>query len=295
MSVILAVDLGGTDVKFGIVDQHGKLLEKGKTKTPTSLEDLISHIHDKVQYFSEYMIEGIAISAPGAVTETGVIEGASAIPYIHGPNIIELLEKKTGLRVEIENDANCSALAEIWKGTAEGKKDIAVVVIGTGVGGALIKNGRIHKGVHLHGGEFGYMVLNPTNLGKGQNTFSELASTSSIIRRAASYKKVDVSTLTGEKVFDLASEGDQACVQAIDEFYHMLAIGLYNIQYAYDPELILIGGGISNREDILQAINEKLALVLEKIDIATIKPQIDRCHFFSDANLIGAAYHYQQQ
>ncbi|MFB1049977.1 ROK family protein [Paraliobacillus sp. JSM ZJ581] len=295
MAVIFAVDLGGTHVKSAIIDKQCQLYEKDKTKTPDSLEDLTSYIREKVRRYAAYEIEGIAISSPGAVTEAGVILGASAIPYIHGPNIKEHFEKEISLPVQIENDANCSALAELWKGEAEGKKNVAVVVIGTGVGGALIKDGSIHKGIHLHAGEFGYMILNPANLGSGQNTFSELASTSSIIRRAAAYKNVDRSTLTGEKVFQLAEAGDEACIRAIDEFYHMLAIGLYNIQYAYDPELILIGGGISNREDILKGIDEKLAKVVKQIKIATVTPEVDRCQFSSDANLIGAVYHYLYQ
>src|SRR5699024_1216495 len=113
---------------------------------------------------------GIAISAPGAVTDGGMINGGSAIPYIHGPNIKAMIETRTGLTVHIENDANCVALAEIWKGAAKTKKDVAVVVIGTGIGGALVKDGVIHKGGNLHGGEFGYMILNPNVIGSGQSS-----------------------------------------------------------------------------------------------------------------------------
>ena len=101
----------------------------------------------------------MALSLPGAVdSETGIIGGSSALDYIHGPNIKEELEKRLQVRVEMENDANCAALAEVWKGAASDVNDCCFIVSGTGIGGAVVKNKRIHKGQHLHGGEFGYMI-----------------------------------------------------------------------------------------------------------------------------------------
>src|SRR5699024_6117893 len=146
-------------------------------------------------------------------------------------------------------------------------------VIGTGIGGALIKNGFIEKGRHLHGGEFGYMILDPNNLGSGMNTFSALASTYSIIKRVAARTGVPSSSLNGEVIFSKAERGDKICQQAISEFYHMLAIGLYNIQYTYDPELILIGGGISVREELLERLTTEIESITSLIDVATMIPK----------------------
>src|SRR5699024_9209694 len=166
------MDIGGTYIKYGIVSKEGEILKQAKIKTPASLELLTDFLQEQITQYEELI--GIAISSPGAVATDGVIHGASAIPYIHGPNIKELFEKKTGLPVAIENDANCAALAEVWQGSAKNKKDIAVVVIGTGIGGALVKDGMVDKGSNLHAGEFGYMILDPRALGNGMNTFSEL-------------------------------------------------------------------------------------------------------------------------
>src|SRR5690625_616432 len=165
MENILAFDLGGTHIKYGLVTQDGNVINKGHAQTPKTLEALLTFIQNELQNQSPKEIKGIALSSPGSVADNGVIHGSSAIPYIHGPNLKQLIEQKTGLTVHIENDANCVALAEVWMGSAAEKKDVAVVVIGTGIGGSLVKNGIIHKGSHLHGGEFGYMILQPHHLG----------------------------------------------------------------------------------------------------------------------------------
>jgi len=294
MENILAFDFGGTNIKYGLINQHAHILNQEHTSTPDSLEDLIVLIQDQLRKNSNKEITGIAISSPGSVADNGVIYGSSAIPYLHGPNIKKLIESRVRLTVHIENDANCAALAEIWQGSAVGKENIAVVVIGTGIGGALVRNGIIEKGSHLHGGEFGYMILDSNNLGNGMNTFSELASTYSIIKRVAAHKGVPSSSLKGEMIFSKAEQGDKICQQAIAEFYHMLAIGLYNIQYTYDPELILIGGGISVREGLLERLTKEMEAITSLIDVATVIPKVEKCYFKANANLIGAVYHYRQ-
>src|SRR5699024_8196961 len=105
-------------------------------------------------------------------------------------------------------------------------------------------------------------VLNPVNMGSGMNSFSETASSYSIIKRVAKEKGVHPSSLTGESIFDAANQGDVICTQAIAEFYQMLAVGLYNIQYVYDPELILIGGGISNRKELISRLNDEIEAIV---------------------------------
>lgn len=288
MDKVFTIDLGGTHTKIAVIDQNGNMTEKQTTNTPDSLYDLLDYIQNEVSYSDTFA--GISISAPGAVSNNGIIYGASAIPYIHGPNLKELIHKRTGLPVEIENDANCAAMAEIWKGNAKGKKNIIVMVLGTGVGGSIIKDGNIHKGANLHAGEFGCMVLNSNSLENKMEIFSNVASTSSIIRRVAKAKSIDPDTLSGENIFALAEKGDAICNQSIQEFYYMLALGIYNLQYMYDPELILIGGGISERENLTTCVKKELEQIVQNIDEATIQPELKRCFFVSDANLVGAAY-----
>lgn len=294
MRNIIALDIGGTSSKYGVINADGQILDRSQTVTAKGLPGIITSIRHKLKEYEAYHIEGIAISVPGAVNEMGVVYGASAIPFVHGVNVKEYIEREINLPVTIENDANCAAISEIWRGNAKGKKDVILVILGTGVGGAIIKDGMIHRGANLFGGEFGFMILNPEDIGNKQNTFSEIASTSSIIRRVAENKGVEMATLTGEEIFTAAEAGDKDCMEAIDEFYKMLAIGIYNLQYMYDPEVILIGGGISVREDLLGRLEKEIAQIVKGIEISVITPVVDYCHFRADANLIGAAYHYYQ-
>ncbi|WP_077624431.1 ROK family protein [Sediminibacillus massiliensis] len=287
MENYMAFDIGGTYMKHGIVNEQAEINDAGKVPTPKSMEDFLDTIC-KIIDGKSCSLAGVAVSAPGAVSEEGIIYGSSALPYIHGPNVKKLLEEKTGLPVFMENDANCAALAEVWKGAAKNMKDALLVVIGTGIGGAVIKNRKLHKGANLHGGEFGYMVVDTGE--NGYKTWSNTAATSSIIRRVAKTKGQKESELSGEQIFDLADQGDEICLKAIEEFYHMLAVGIYNLQYVYDPEVILIGGGVSARNDLIDHINEKLSIILSKVDIATVRPKIDVCHYRQHANLLGAVF-----
>lgn len=287
MDKYLAIDIGGTHMKYGVIGRNAEMMESGIIETPVTLDELLFRIEEYAQLHKESI--GIAVSMPGAVSREGVVYGSSAISYLHGPNIKQLIENRTELPVYIENDANCAGYAEIWAGSAKGKKEVIVMVIGTGIGGAIIKNGRLHKGANLHEGEFGFMLLN-TNMEMRNDGWRMMDSTVSMVKKIANIKQIDKDSLSGEAVFKWAASGDQDCIDAIDEFYHLLAIGIFNLQYIYDPEIILIGGGISARKNLIHNINEKLNTILEAIPGAKIRPRIEVCKFRQNANLLGAVY-----
>lgn len=287
MEYYLAADIGGTFVKFGLADEDGRIHESGREPVPQNLPGLLALISRLNSQYPD--AAGLAVSSPGAVGPDGVVYGSSALPYLHGPNMGELFEKTVNKPVFLENDANCAALAELWKGAGRKKKDFMVMVIGTGIGGAVIKDRQLHKGARLHGGEFGYMLLDSHFTGN-DDIWSRRASTAALIRNAARRKQLQPDQLTGERIFELAEDGDQDCLAALDEFYSLLAAGIYNLQYIYDPEIILIGGGISARSELIPAIDAKLGRIMDTISLAKIKPAIAACQFRQDANLIGAVY-----
>jgi predicted NBD/HSP70 family sugar kinase len=287
MSRYLAFDIGGTFIKYGLVTEKAEILENNKVKTPGTLDELLSIIKNLIVTYSD--VKGIAISSPGAVSDEGVISGSSAIRYLHGPNIKKLVKELTSLPVYLENDANCAGYAELWNGAAKGKKDVLVMVIGTGIGGSVFKNGQLHKGAHLHGGEFGYMLVT-SDVQDSNDVWSRVASTAALVREVAKRKQIDAESISGEQIFQLAESGDNDCIEAINRFYHLLAVGIYNLQYIYDPEVIVIGGGISARDELIDGINEKLDHILARVDLAKIKPEIVACKYRQNANLLGAVY-----
>lgn len=292
MKKYVAIDIGGSSIKHALMTENGDILEKGSIKTEgNDINLFIESIGKVVDLYKENNeVNGLACSSPGAVdVYTGFVGGGSAVDCIHGPNIKELLENRTGLKVSIENDANCAGLAEGWIGATKGIKNYACVVVGTGIGGCIVINGEILRGKHLHGGEFGYMFTRDSK-SKIDNNWSEVASTNALVNRVSKLKGIDKSKLDGKKVFELAESGDEEIKLEIDSWYMDLARGIYNIQYIVDPEKIVLGGAISNREGFEDKINEKLALL--KGGLATLDIKVEKCKFENDSNLIGALYHF---
>jgi len=284
---LLVIDIGGSSVKHAVWEKE-ELVEKGSFVTPKTWEEMKQELQNLKKKMEEtYEIEGVAFSAPGAVNqEKRTIEGASAVPYVHHFPIYTELEELLGCPISMENDANCAGLAEVWRGAAKGLKNVLFVVIGSGIGGAVIVDGKIQHGKHLFGGEFGFMLLNENH------TFSQLGTAVHMARRYSKRMNLDTE-LSGKEVFELAEQGDHIAAEEVETFYHYLAQGIYNLQYSYDPEKIIIGGGVSSKEGLLSELTEHLEKIVEKVGIAPFVPEVELCKYKNDANLIGAVYNYQ--
>ncbi|WP_192987943.1 ROK family protein [Carnobacterium mobile] len=287
---LLAIDIGGTSIKHSIWE-NDELCYKDSIKTPTTWEEMKrSLIKIKETAEETFTIDGVAFSSPGAVNqEKRIIEGASALPYLHNFPVYDELEAVFNCPVSFENDANCAALAEIWKGAAKGLKNVLFVVVGTGIGGSVIVDGQIQHGKHLFGGEFGFMLMTENA------TFSDLATAVNMAARYAERKGCERGTFSGKEVFQLAEEGDLIAQEEVATFYTYLARGIYNLQYSFDPEIILIGGGISSKAGLVERLDEEFGKILQTVKIAPFKPIIKTCDFKNDANLIGAVFNYLQQ
>lgn len=293
MKTYIGIDVGGSSIKAALVDEKGGLSHPQKIKTPENLETFYQIVDELVKNYQKLSNPvGIALSMPGAVDcETGIIGGASAIPYIHGPNIKAELEARCQLRTEMENDANCAALAEVWIGNANDVNDSMFVVIGSGIGGAVIKDKKVHRGIHLHGGEYGYAIQAFDEENSSFQTWSDMGSTIALVNRVAKEKRISPETLEGTWIFEHVND-DETCRKHVNKFYYSLAVGIYNLQYIYDPEVIVIGGGVSAQPDLVEQINQRMDIILEKIEIAHVRPVIRTCKYHNDANIIGAVYHW---
>ncbi|MDU4938798.1 MAG: ROK family protein [Clostridium sp.] len=293
MSNYIVFDIGGSSVKWSIMSKIGDILTKDKIKVADSVDQFFEELSKIVNINKDnFNLKGIAISSPGAVDSiTGIVGGASAIPYIHGPNFKEILKEKTGLDVAIENDANCAALGECWLGAAKEENDCAFVVCGSGIGGAIVKDKKVHTGIHKHGGEFGYCIVDYDKDGEEKYlTWSRVGSTSALARAISQRKGLEEKDIDGLKVFQLYDEGDIIAVEEVNKYFRYMAIGIYNIQYTYDPEVIVLGGAISEREGYIESINEKLDKIMSNNTDGKIKPIIKKCVYGNDANMIGALY-----
>lgn len=289
--MLVCFDIGGSAIKMALINEGNELLEKKSLEVKNDIDYLFGVMSEQVNHYKTlYPIEGIAISAPGAVdVESGIIYGTSAIPVIHGPNFKTELQARTGLAVAIENDANCAALAEMYYGAAKDNQDVCVFVIGTGVGGTIVKDKKVHHGNALHGGEFGYMLI-PTKEGYG--TLSHVGAVGALVRRGKEIFQDEA--INGRKIFELASH-DERAKTLVDEFYTYLAMGTINIQYIYNPEKILFGGAVSEREDFIERIKEKMQEIQDRnYGNAQIWTPMETCQFKNDANLLGAKVNFLQ-
>lgn len=294
--VYLALDFGGSAVKGAITDTHANIIEKFSLPSRVNSFDAWFALFDPIfaQLQQRYCIEGIAISACGAVEiEKGLVYGASSLRYIHGVDVKQLFSQRYHVPIEIENDACCAALAERSFGNQCDSTNICLVVIGSGVGGALILNGQLCKGHQLYGGEFGYAIINFEN-GSPQ-VVSELASTQALIVQAARALNIPRQSLNGKKVFELYNSGDTAIMAVVDKWVGYLATALFNLQYTLDPEYIVLGGGISQQPKLIPLIEDKFYQYTQAMPYCHITPQVVASKFGNDANLIGAVVHFIQR
>lgn len=297
MRNFMVFDVGGTSTKWSVINELGDFKESSKFECPDTVEEFF---HELIKISNEmkekYEVKGIAISAPGAVDgNIGIIGGITAIPYIHGPNFKEIISKGTNLSVELENDANCAALGECWLGAGKYNKDLAFVVCGTGIGGAIVKDKKVHVGVHKHGGEFGYCSINFDLDNLKALNWSHVGSTIALARNVAQLKGLDEDSINGVEVFEMCSKGDKIAIQEVNKYYFNMAIGIYNIQYIFDPEVIILGGAISERPEYIDEINKRIDIMMNSDLEGTIKPVIKTCKFGNDANKLGALYNYLQR
>lgn len=287
---ILLFDWGGSAIKYGIW-QQGALTDTAAIKTPASWPEMKTLLLNICQQFQQrYDIEGVSVSAPGSVDDRrGVIGGLSAIPYIHHFAIVDELTALFALPVCIENDANSAGIAEAALGAGRDYQHVLFVIVGSGVGGAIVENKVLRRGSHRYAGEFGLMTLHD-----GQ-TFSELATAVAMARRYAQRMSLAADSVSGADVFRLAEEGDDIARQEVALFYHWMAVGLLNLQVCYDPDCLIIGGGISASDKILSGIKQRLAELANEKALTEFLPHVVFCQYRNEANLIGAAVNFEQK
>ena len=294
---VLAIDVGGTYIKYAIMNENAEFIEKGKVATPKdcieSFIDVIEEIYDRYKDG----LEGIAMSMPGRIdSDKGYTYTGGALGYNDKKNMVDILKKRCPTSITIENDGKCAALAESYLGSLSDCNDGIVVIIGTGIGGGIIKDKKLHKGANFIAGEFSAIMTNANPSGNPVDSmWARTCGVYALIGAVADKKGIAKEDIDGEKVFEYANSGDEDVLKILDEYCYMMAVQLFNLQYIYNPEKIAIGGGISAQDILIEYLQKNIRKLSSMIPIDFPAPTIVSCKYRNDSNLIGALYNFMNR
>lgn len=270
----VGVDLGGTNIAVGVIDDNLKIIGKASVKTncPRPAEEIFDDISKAVDMaienagVSKNDIKSVGIGTPGTVNkENGYIEFSNNLEFEQVP-AKEMLEERIGKPVYLDNDANCAALGEAVAGCGKGAKNFVAVTLGTGVGSGIIIDGKIVNGSNFAGGEMGHMVIcvDGLNCNCGRKgCWEQYASATALISqtKAAMLENKDsamwnivngnIDAVNGRTSFDAMRAGDKTAIEVVNKYVHYVSVGVTNIINALQPEFICVGGGIANEKDTL--------------------------------------------
>lgn len=312
---VVGVDLGGTATKLAFLGTDGTVVSKWEIPTDNSEEgknittNIAKAINAKLEElgFEKEKLIGIGMGAPGPVDyANGILYNTVNLAWNDNYPLKEILEKETSLPVFIDNDANCAALGEMWKGAGNGAKDLVFVTLGTGVGGGVIANGNIVQGVSGAAGEIGHITVvpeggAPCNCGK-TGCLETVASATGIVRLAKEkiarqesntglLKSIFIENgnIAAKDVFDCARNGDALSLDVIEEVAFHLGLSLANLGNTLNPEEIVLGGGVSKAGAILL---DKVQHNFDKFAFSRVKEstKISIAILENDAGVIGAGW-----
>lgn len=289
MREYISIDIGGTAIKYGVIDEDGNIVSRFEAETeaykggPAILEKTVRIVEELCD---EEKISGVCISTAGMVdTVKGEITySAPLIPDYAGTKFKETIEKKFGLPCEVENDVNCAGLAESKGGASKDSKVSLMLTIGTGIGGCIVIDGEVFHGFTNSACEIGYMHM-------GDSDFQTLGAASILTKKVAGIKNEPEKLWNGYHIFEEAKKGDEVCIAAIDEMADVLGQGIANICYVINPEVVVLGGGIMAQEEYLR---ERIENAISRYLIPNIakRTKLAFAKFRNDAGMMGAFYHY---
>ncbi|MBO5577032.1 MAG: ROK family glucokinase [Ruminococcus sp.] len=312
MKHYIGIDLGGTNIKAGIVNENYEIVAKATTKTmlPRPAEEICA---DMAKVSLEAMqqagltlddIESIGIGTPGtANSETGIIEYSNNLGFLNLP-VVEIMQKHINKPIYVENDANAAAYGEFVAGAAKGANDAVCITLGTGVGGGIIINGKIYSGFNFAGAEIGHTVIDPNGpectCGR-KGCFEVFSSATGLVRMTKEAMLEDKSSVmwqmneedgkvSARTAFNAMRAGDRAGKAVVDKYIKYLACGITNTINIFQPDILCIGGGVCNEGDpLLLPLKELVAKEVYTKNSAK-NTEIVIAKLGNDAGIIGAAF-----
>lgn len=307
MRYAIGVDLGGTNIAVGLVDEKFNIVDKVSvpTNAPRPAEEIVKDMAEAASLLSErnnVRPVGIGIGSPGIISG-GVVRSAANLKFKDVP-LCEMMKKATGLPCALGNDANVAALGENAVGSGKDAESFVMVTLGTGVGGGIIQSGKIIEGFNGAGAEIGHFLLQPGGRQCGcgkKGCFEAYCSASGLIRDTkeamAAHPESAITKLCGgdpEKIngktaFDAMREGDAVGKEVVDTYIYRLALGVSNIMVLLQPEVLAIGGGISREGETLLEPLREIAYANSYFDSTTPRTKIVAATLRGDAGIVGAA------
>ncbi len=294
MDQYLSIDVGGSQIKYALMTQE-EILEQGEVGTPLDTSD--HFIETLVQLYKKYerKIKGIALSVPGRIDiEKGIMHTGGYLRYIEDFPLVSELGKYCPIKITVENDGKCAALAELWKGALVGVQYGLVIVLGTGIGGGIIMDGKLLRGHRYAAGELSWLPISLSEMGT-QTPFiwAHLCGTMGLTDVYERENNLPFHSISGRKFFDLVNAGNESALKILAQFAKSFAIGVLGIQAVLDCQVIAVGGGISAQPILIETLQKAVDQVYDQYQNIPIgKPKIVRCAFANESNLYGALYHH---
>lgn len=284
---ILAFDLGGTYIKYGVVTNKGEILQSDRKKTPKTYEELLKLINE-IKGEVNLEISDICISSP-CNYYNGALRGGSHIKYIVNKDIVTDLKNLYDINVLIENDGNCAVLCEHWVGNGSDVSSIVCLVIGTGLGGGVIIDNRLLKGKHNMAGDIGYMLTEIAIKRNGATTALGTYGATGMVTREA--MNIDNKITRAEDLFE-TKLNDEKLIKLRSDMIKTLANGIINCLYIFDTEKILIGGEISKCKPFVEILQNEINSIIDLLNGYEYYPKVEVTKFNNQSNLIGASSLY---
>ena len=296
---LMVFDVGGTAIKYSVMDETLERRESGSVPTPMSSQEEFVEVIGRLFDLHKGEVQGIAMSLPGFIdSERGLCLGGGALLYNRGQDVAGPLAERTGVSVRIANDGKCAALAELRDGALKGCRNAGVYILGTGVGGGVIVDGKVISGVHGTAGEYSFMRFQYDRWEDPESTVGISCSTTGLLNR---YKKLrgiaEEEGIDGRLFFDRVNGGEPEAVEALRDFSRLVAKNIADLTILLDMERVAVGGGISAQPVLLEALKRELDDLYADsglyFDPGLPKPELVRCRFGSEANQVGAYLYYE--
>lgn len=294
MTQYLAFDIGGTNLKYALMNKEGHILEKGKI--PTKTTDLAGFMASMYKIGDKYQgqFDGIAVCAPGKIdTKKKIIHFGGALPFLDGLNLQNTLGKRYNVPVGAENDGKAAALCEQWLGQLHDVNTGAVMTLGTGVGGGILIDNRVLHGRDFQAGELSWMLINKEKGIKDKAAYTGFSCSAVEMIKQVNKEIGNENLKDGKAAFKAITEKNEAANKIFKQFCMNVAIMILNVQTVINGEKIVIGGGISAQNILIDEIKRQFANILTDnpmLGKQVNPPEIVAAKYRNDTNLYGALY-----